>query len=120
MDSLSHVNNAVYARWLEQARIAYFLEVGLIGGGTVGPILARQSIDFVLPVTYPDHVTVSVKGTKVGTTSVVLAYEARSHAQNGATVMRAESVIVVYDYAAGKKAPVSDELRARIQGGTPG
>lgn len=116
MDALGHVNNAVYARWLEQARIAYFERVGLIGGGTVGPILARQAIDFVEPVTYPDRVAVSVGVSRIGTTSLTLDYVATSQAKHGAVVMKAQSVIVVFDYAAGTKTPVSTELRARIEG----
>lgn len=115
MDALGHVNNAIYARWLEQARIAYFERVGLIGGGTVGPILARQAIDFVEPVTYPDRVSVAVGVSRIGTTSLTLSYVATSQAKQGSVVMRAESVIVVFDYVAGTKTPVSTELRQRIE-----
>lgn len=115
MDALGHVNNAIYARWLEQARIAYFERVGLIGGGTVGPILARQAIDFVEPVTYPDRISVSVGVSRIGTTSLTLSYVATSQAKQGVVVMKAESVIVVFDYASGTKTPVSAELRQRIE-----
>lgn len=114
MDALGHVNNAVYARWLEQARIEYFQRVGLIGGGAVGPILARQSIDFVQPVVYPDRISVSVGVSRIGTTSITLSYVARSREKQGAVVMRGESVIVVFDYAEGRKTPVSADLRQRI------
>ncbi|MBK7579255.1 MAG: acyl-CoA thioesterase [Myxococcales bacterium] len=114
MDALGHVNNAVYARWLEQARIAYFERLGLIGGGSVGPILARQAIDFREPVTYPDTVSVSVGVTRIGTTSLTLGYRTTSQAKQGMTVMEAESVIVVFDYATGKKTPVSAELKRGI------
>jgi acyl-CoA thioester hydrolase len=116
MDSLAHVNNAVYSRWLEQARIAYFERVGLLGDDGVGAILARQSIDFIAPLVYPDRVSVSVSATRVGTTSITLNYEVVSEAQNGAVVARGESVVVVFDYRAGKKTPISDELRQRIHG----
>jgi acyl-CoA thioester hydrolase len=115
MDALGHVNNAIYARWLEQARIAYFERLGLIGVGSVGPILARQAIDFRKPVRYPDRVTLWVSVFRIGTTSLMLGYRATSSAQGGATVIEAESVIVVFDYAAGTKTPVSDELRQRVE-----
>lgn len=116
MDSLSHVNNAVYSRWLEQARIAYFERVGLLGDDGVGAILARQTIDFVAPVFYPDRVSVSVSATRIGTTSLTLSYEVVSEAQNGAVVAKGESVVVVFDYRAGVKLPVGAELRRRIEG----
>lgn len=115
MDALGHVNNAIYARWLEQARIEYFRRVGLLDGGPVGPILARQAIDFVDPVTYPDRVEVAVGVSRIGTTSITLSYLATSREKRGAVVMKAESVIVVFDYAAGKKTPVPAELRERIE-----
>jgi acyl-CoA thioester hydrolase len=115
MDALGHVNNAIYARWLEQARIAYFERLGLIGAGSVGPILARQAIDFRKPVRYPDRVTLWVSVLRIGTTSLALGYRATSSAQDGATVIEAESVIVVFDYATGTKTPVSDELRQRVE-----
>lgn len=115
MDALGHVNNTIYARWLEQARIEYFLRLGDVGLGSAGPILARQSIDFREQVTYPDRVTVAVGVTRVGKTSLVLGYRVTSHARDGATVAEAESVVVVFDYASGTKAPVSDELRQRVQ-----
>ncbi|MFO0571735.1 MAG: thioesterase family protein [Polyangiaceae bacterium] len=112
MDALGHVNNAVYARWLEQARIQYFQRVALLGMGSVGPILARQAIDFRKPVAYPDRVTIEVGVKHVGNTSVVLGYEIRN--SEGVVVVEAESVIVLIDYATGAKTPVSPELRERI------
>lgn len=114
MDALGHVNNAVYARWLEQARIAYFERVGLVGG-SVGPILARQVIDFVAPVVHPDRVRVAVGVSRIGTTSLTLSYVATSAAKGGAVVMRAESVVVLFDHAQGQKTPLGAELRQRIE-----
>ena len=114
MDALGHVNNAIYARWLEQARISYFERVGLLGQGSVGPILARQSIDFRRPVTYPDEVRVEVTVAAFGTSSFTLCYRGHSRAQGGPPAFEGESVIVVFDYAAGMKTPLSDEMRRRI------
>lgn len=115
MDALRHVNNAVYARWLEQARIAYFERLGLTGDLTVGPILARQTIDFRSPVTYPDRVHLAVTVERLGTTSIALRYRGTSEAQSGAVVVEGESVVVVFDYARGTKVPIGDDLRARIE-----
>ena len=114
MDALGHVNNAVYARWLEEARIRYFERVGPFEPDGVGPILAHQAIDFRLPVVYPDRVTVGVRVSRVGTTSLTLAYQVRSEAA-AAVVVDAQSVIVLYDYAKGSKVPIADNLRARIE-----
>ncbi len=51
---------------------------------------------------------------------LTLSYEATSQAKSGAVVARGESVVVLYDYAAGKKVPIGDDLRRRLEGPTPG
>jgi acyl-CoA thioester hydrolase len=114
MDSLGHVNNAIYARWLEQARIEYFRALGTMGSGGAGPILARQAIDFKRPVTYPDRIAVEIGVERVGTTSIVLRSRGTSEAQGGALVFQAESVVVLLDYATGRKVEVDSTLRHQI------
>jgi acyl-CoA thioester hydrolase len=116
MDALRHVNNAVYARWLESARIAYFLRVemlGLQGDPSVGPILARQTIDFRRPVEFPDVVTIDARVARLGTTSLELRYRVRSRAQS-AIVAEGESIVVLFDFAQGTKRELPASLRAAI------
>ena len=115
MDALGHVNNAIYARWLEQARIEYFRALGAFGSGGAGPILARQAIDFKSPVKYPDRVTLEIGVERIGTTSLVLRSRGTSEAQGGALVFESESIVVLFDYAAGHKVAIDPALRARIE-----
>lgn len=61
MDAYGHVNNAVYFRWFESARMAYFDPLGVheikqLSG--IGPILASTSCRFRIPLTYPDQVSI--------------------------------------------------------------
>jgi acyl-CoA thioester hydrolase len=117
MDALGHVNNAVYLRWFESARIAYFERTALIGEahtGTIGPILARQTCDYRLPLRYPDRVRVETTVTRLGTTSFTMAYRIRSEAHGGAVAAEGEGVIVTIDYGKGAKVPLGDDLRAAI------
>ena len=61
MDSFNHVNNIVYLRWFESARIRLFERLGLMEEmrlNAIGPILARSTCDYLLPVSYPDTVIV--------------------------------------------------------------
>jgi acyl-CoA thioester hydrolase len=115
MDAFRHVNNTVFARWLETARIAYFERAGLLDRGPAAPILARQAIDFRKPVTYPDVVDVEVRVPQLGTTSFQMRYRVHSRLQR-ALVAEGESIVVWFDYDAGAKVPLPDELRATIQG----
>ena len=116
MDAFQHVNNTVYARWVESGRVAYMNRLGLMRGKVgddVGPILGRVQIDFLKPVTYPDKVRVDVTVTKLGRSSITMAYRLWSHAQR-VEVARGEDVVVMVDYRTGKTTPVDAALRAAI------
>lgn len=117
LDAFQHVNNTVYLRWFESARIAYFERAGLLERmekERVGPILARATCDFRRPVTFPDMVTVRTTVTKVGRTSFVMGYRVTSAKQGGAVVAEGEGVVVMLDYRTGAKVEVDDALRERI------
>ncbi len=116
MDAFQHVNNVAYARWLETGRIAYFRRIGFLErmkSEGIGPILARLTIEYRRPVTFPDTVRVDVTTTKIGRSSLTLAYRVWSEALQ-AEAVTAEDVIVVMDYRASRTAPVDDALRSAI------
>ena len=116
MDAMQHVNNAVYARWAETARILYFERIGFLARAReegIGPILARIAIDYRRPVTFPDTVRVDAKTTRLGNSSFTMGFRIWSEEQQ-AEVATGEQVIVVFDYRASRAAPVDDALRAAI------
>lgn len=116
MDAFHHVNNAYYLRWFESARIAYFAKVGvgieLGDAAALRPILARATIDYRAPVTYPDTVTVEATVKSFGTTSFVMGYRLSSDVQRR-VVAEGEAVVVLLD-AAGEKTKVPASLRESI------
>ncbi len=116
MDALGHVNNAVYFRYFETARIEFFAQLGLGSVGQssgIGPILHSASCRFRIPLTHPDTVAVGAQIGEVGDDRFVMRYRAVSH-QHGAVAADGESLIVTFDYATGSKARVPDDLRARL------
>lgn len=118
MDSFAHVNNVVYLRWFESARIAYFERAGILermASERVGPILARQTIDYRLPLQYPDTLRVATTVIKLGKTSFTMGLRMRSRAQGRAIAAEGESVVVMMDYRAGRKIQLWEELRRRIE-----
>ncbi len=116
MDAFHHVNNVHYLRWFESARIAYFaaidIAIGLDGAPRLRPILARATIDYRAPVTFPDTVTVSATVKSFGTTSFVMGYRLDSQVQQK-LVAEGDAVIVLLD-AAGAKVALTDAVKARI------
>ena len=118
MDSFGHVNNTVYLRWFESARIAYFEQIPIasrLQNSGEGPILARQTIDYRLPVTYPDRVSVATTVERIGNTSFVMAFRIFSDAQGGKEVARGDGVIVLLDYRTSSPIRVSASLRQAIR-----
>ncbi|MBP9147098.1 MAG: acyl-CoA thioesterase, partial [Thermoanaerobaculia bacterium] len=68
MDAFGHVNNAVYFRWFESARMSYFERLGwpaLQQETGVGPILHSTQARFRAPLTWPDRVTVTTRVSEV-------------------------------------------------------
>jgi acyl-CoA thioester hydrolase len=117
MDALGHVNNTRYIAWFESARIALFERIGVATGNThgVGPILATTTCDYVVPVVWPATVVVGTRVIKVGETSVTQEYEIRDAAAADKLYAKGSSVIVMFDYGAGKKVRVPDEVRGAIE-----
>jgi acyl-CoA thioester hydrolase len=61
MDAFQHLNNTVYFRYFESARIAHFDQLGIMTwmeDHQQGPILAHTEARFRAPVHYPDTVLI--------------------------------------------------------------
>jgi acyl-CoA thioester hydrolase len=117
MDSLGHVNNIVYFRYFESARMAYFGEVGFwnhMEETGVGPILASTQCRFRLPLEYPDTVSIGARSRDIGDDRFVMEYIVVSH-RHRKVAAEGSGLIVVYDYRAKRKAPLPDEIRRRIE-----
>ena len=73
LDSLGHVNNAVFLTYFESARIAYWLHATRRQGlGALDMILARAEVDYRSPLGYGESVEISVGCTSMGRSSFVL------------------------------------------------
>ena len=112
LDPMGHVNNAVFLTYLEQARVAFFAEMGAATGlDDMNMIVARVEIDFKAPVRLGQEVEVSVRASRFGTKSFDLDYELRVE---GELVAVAKSVQVAYDYKRREPVPVPAEWREKL------
>lgn len=113
IDAMGHVNNAVYATYLEQARTDYFRDVLEADLSAVATVLASVSIQFRRPVELTDGaVTVEIDVPELGRSSVPMTYEIRAR---GEVVAEAESVQVAVDDDDGSSRPIPDEYREAIE-----
>jgi acyl-CoA thioester hydrolase len=116
MDALKHVNNIVYFRYFESARIAYFEKLRFwefMNQTGVGPILASLQCRFRIPLIYPDTVSVGTRIPKIEQDRFVMEYRAVSH-KSRAIAAEGESVVVSYNYRENKKTLLPEEMRQRI------
>ena len=108
VDSMGHVNNAVFLTYIEEARIAYLLPFGAEVGNM---ILARVEIDFRAPLRAGDEIEIGVRSAGVGTKSFELEYEVRS---DDTVAAEAKTVIVSFDYESGRSVDVPEAWREAL------
>ena len=115
-DAFGHVNNTVYLRWFESARIAYGRQVilGDMEGKAVGPILAAISCQYRRQLTFPDTVHVGARITRIGRSSLAMEHRLISESLQ-AIAAEGDSTLVSFDYAAQKTVPLPADVRARIE-----
>jgi acyl-CoA thioester hydrolase len=111
MDALGHVNNTVYFRYCESARIAYFEALGGMAAptGSEGILLVAANLNFRRPLRYPDSVEVHVRTTALSARSITMSYTLRS-AADGTGAADGSSVVVWADYVRGRSLPLPEAL----------
>ena len=113
LDAQNHVNNAVYFRYLEEARIQLLQRTGLINTDKV-PVLAYTDCNFLQPVLYPETLTVRLALTKVGRTSMQFDATIERNGDPGVVYARGTNVIVGADAQSGRPVPWTAQERAAL------
>ena len=108
LDSLAHMNNAVYATFLEQARIAF---LSPHGAQVENMILARLEIDFRSPAELGETIEITLTPTRIGTKSFDLEYVMRA---GDRVVAEAKTVLVAYDYVTATTVELPDDWKERF------
>jgi acyl-CoA thioester hydrolase len=112
LDSMGHVNNAVYASYIEQARIQYLQDIVGDELGELTAVIATLDMEFERPIEYGETVTVLVRPGTLGTTSVPIEYEIRTENGRAAT---AETLLVAYSRNDEEPRRIPDEWRKAIR-----
>ena len=112
VDVFGHVNNAVYLTYLEDARVGFLRQLGLVRSvDDIRMILARIEIDFRGQVGLGETLEIAVRAPRFGTKSFDLEYEIRSR---GRVVATAKSVLVAFDYENNATMAIPDHWRERL------
>jgi acyl-CoA thioester hydrolase len=115
MDAYRHVNNTVYFRYMEQARVEWFEGIGYTcNTDQEAPVIINAQCTFLLPLNYPGTVEVKLFAGRPGRSSIPTYYELRPegderlHAEGAAKVVWMNPVT-------GKSVPLPDTLRRLVE-----
>ncbi|MFC4274916.1 acyl-CoA thioesterase [Achromobacter aloeverae] len=104
-DAMDHLNNTLYFRLMEEARMQILYGAGLRLPADDGPILAHASCDFLRPLTYPATVRVTHTLTRIGRSSMEFELVLEKAGDEGGPYARGRNVLVWMDYVANRSAP---------------
>lgn len=112
LDAYGHVNNTVFFRFMEQARVEWLetLSHKLRPSGE-GPVIVNASCTFLVQVNYPGVVSVDLLVGPPGRSSIPTFYELRCGDQ---LVAEGQSKVVWIDFSTGKSASLPDSVRERL------
>jgi acyl-CoA thioester hydrolase len=114
VDAYMHVNNAVYATYLEECRDEWVDATLGDAGDSWDFVLARVAIDFRRELRLEDEeVRVSCALARIGNSSITLSEQIRT--RDGELAAEAEAVLVARDREAGRSRPLTDAEREAFE-----
>ena len=118
LDAMKHLNNVVFLRYFETARINYLNalmesarsgEPGATASASSSPP-ARSTT--ARPAHFDEEVAIRVRPAEIGTKSLKLEFEM---AVGERLIAEGHGVLVGYDYEAGQTVPLPDALKERLR-----
>ena len=118
MDAFQHLNNVVFYRYAEQARITAFEEIASnlpwgdefldpVKKGS-GPIVSRTACQFKCPVVYPDTLTIGTRVMDLKKDRFLFAH--RMVNLKGVVCAEAEGEVVWFNYKEKRKMDMDQDL----------
>jgi acyl-CoA thioester hydrolase len=121
MDALGHVNNTVYFRYFEQARVEFLEQLGYparlpedASDNSGGPVIVDAHCQYLIPVVYPATLKLTMSCGPAGRSSFDTLYELRD-ADKPQTLYATGSARVVWaDLVKGGSMALPDKVRAQL------
>ena len=113
MDAYGHVNNALYMRYLEEARVQLLDEMGVVlDPNGLAPVVISIGCSFYKPVVYPDTLRIDCYISEPGRSSFMTDYLVYSQKDSEQPVSEGHGKIVWIDHKTEKSVPLPDHIRA--------
>lgn len=118
MDAMGHVNNTVYFRYLEQARIELFERLGCPATpGGIGPVIVNAQCTFLRQLRYPGEIEISSWAGELGRSSFQTLHQIRRLDDPERLYAEGGAKVVWVDQRVEKSVPLPDAIRERLLGG---
>lgn len=115
MDAMGHVNNTVYFRYLETARIEWFREIGCEPDPTgEGPVIINAHCTFIRQLKYPGDIEILTFAGQPGRSSFETIQEIRRVDQPDVLAAQGGAKVVWVNFPLEKSAPLPDRIRERV------
>jgi acyl-CoA thioester hydrolase len=115
MDALAHLNNVMFIRYFETARVHMMSETGLWGlyeKSGIMVVLAKVECNFIQPLYFPDVVTAQARIKSIGNSSMVVEHQIIS--KTSGLAAKGDGVIVFVDPKTNKSTPIPDNVRETV------
>jgi acyl-CoA thioester hydrolase len=109
LDTFNHVNNAVYLTYFEQARVAYFAELGW-NARDDSVVVARAEVNYRRAIVLGQRLRVGCRVARFGTKSYVMEYLILADGEHAAYGTTVQAFL-----AGGRSAPLPGSLKERIR-----
>jgi acyl-CoA thioester hydrolase len=117
LDPQGHVNNAKHLTYFEQARLYYWINMGLFAKDQsfleLGVILADIHITYLEPIYHGQNIKVGVRVARLGNKSMTWEQNIVD-TDTGRELTKGEVIVVAYDYVAQKTIPIPPDWRGKI------
>ncbi len=116
MDSLGHVNNTEYFRYMEQARVSWFdaHRIPMLENGC-GPVMVRGTCNFLRPITYPATVEVTMRLARLGNKSLTVQHDLFLEGDAHTKYADGEVVVVWIDHARGVSIAIPESMLSLLR-----
>lgn len=112
MDAFRHVNNVVYYRYIESARIEYLNELNLFDEPLYSVVSSSQC-QYLKPLFFPDQLKIGVRVAEMRNSAMRMEYILWSQQQQ-TVVALGEAVVVFVDQEELKKCAIPEQMRQKI------
>lgn len=119
MDALGHVNNTVYFKYMEQARVSWIEAIsGTVGDDKEGPVIANAFFNFYRPLVFPGDLVVKLYVADPGRTSIDTFVTIERSDEPGSPYAAGGATLVWVSAQDGRPVPLPGPIRA-LKGATP-